>query len=226
MSTYSLLSDLLPELEAYQLEVGSKATVSDFGQWLSRKHQQMPDILPSDGDSPFQPFVGAPQARYMGMPDAGSAIARLVVVLYRYAKRYGKMALEGSPFSSLDEATFMATVINEPGLSKMDLITKNTQEKPLGMQIINRLISNGYLVQRDHPETKRSKALFATEAGMGALFSFLPKMQMIGRIVVADLPAHLQDHLFELLQHLDKFHEPMFNERKVQHLDQVMAALP
>lgn len=177
------------------------------------------------GQAPTEHHSHVGYGRYGGMPDAASAIGRLVIVLGRYAKKYSRLAVADTPFSTIDELTFLAGAMRKPGVSKMELIEMNTQEKPIGMEIIRRLLSLGFLDQGAHPEDKRSQALFCTPAGQQAFFTHLPRMTEIGRMVVGDLNLEQQDQLYDLLQQLDAFHLPVYENRKVDTFDRLLEAM-
>lgn len=168
-------------------------------------------------------YVTDTPTQYGGMPDAASAIGRLVIVLGRYAKRYSKLALTDSPFTSLDEVTFLASIIEKPGMSKMEVILRNTQEKPQGMEVIKRLTAQGLIEIAKSEDKKRKQPLQATAEGQLAFFGFIPTMGQIARLVVGNLNQAEQDQLFALLDKLDAFHHPYYANRQHNTFDELLA---
>ena len=59
-------------------------------------------------------------------------------------------------------------------MTKMELI-KNIQEKPAGIQIINRLLQQGWIEQSDSATDKRSKIIQITPQGLHALDAQMEK---------------------------------------------------
>jgi len=163
--------------------------------------------------------------RYGGMPDAANAIGRLVVVLGRYARKYGRLAVSDTPFSTLDDLTFLAGALQHPGVSKMGLIEMNAQEKPAGMEVIRRLLSLGFIEQGAHPEDGRSQAIFCTAAGQAAFQQFFPRLISIGQMVVGDLTLEQQDVLYQLLHQLDVFHLPIYENRRLDDYEGLLTAV-
>ena len=100
---------------------------------------------------------------------AESVINTLIVHLNRYAKSYSKSAIVGSNFSTQEDFTYLINLKAFGEMSKMDLIKKNVHEKPVGMQIINRLINQGWIEQRNSKTDKRSKVISISETGLQAL---------------------------------------------------------
>ncbi len=168
-------------------------------------------------------YVTDTHTQYGGMPDAASAIGRLVIVLSRYAKRYSKLAITDSPFTSLDEVTFLASILEKPGMSKMEVILRNTQEKPQGMEVIKRLTAHGLIEITRSEDKKRKQPLHITAEGQQAFFSFIPKLGQIARLVVGNLNQAEQDQLFVLLDKLDAFHHPYYINRQHNTFDELLA---
>src|SRR5690554_5295977 len=76
-----------------------------------------------------------------------SVINTLIVHMNRYAKSYSKSAIYDSEFSTQEDFIYLINLKAFGAMTKMELIKKNIQEKPVGMQIINRLIENGWVDQ-------------------------------------------------------------------------------
>ena len=94
-----------------------------------------------------------------------SVINTLLVHLNRYAKTYSKSAIYDSDFSTQEEFIYLINLKAFGAMSKMELIKKNVQDKPTGMQIINRLIAHGWIGQSDSETDGRSKIIKITKKG-------------------------------------------------------------
>lgn len=143
---------------------------------------------------------------------AESVINTLIVHLNRYAKSYSKSAIFGSNFSTQEDFTYLINLKAFGEMSKMDLIKKNVHEKPVGMQIINRLINQGWIEQRNSKIDKRSKVISISEAGLEALGNQMDKIRKATAIVTGNLSQNEKMELIRLLNKLDDFHRQIYNK--------------
>lgn len=141
-----------------------------------------------------------------------SVIATAIVHMNRFGKNYFKSAITGSDFSTQEDAIYLIVLKFNPNISKMDLIKKNVHEKPVGMQIINRLIAKGWIDQTDSEIDKRSKILNINKKGLQALDSVMPKIRQATDTVSGDLTQLEKMELIRLLDKLHTFHQPIYNK--------------
>lgn len=125
---YGLLKDIIDLVEQYELENSktNEITVNGFGRWIACN-------LEENGVEPD--WEGKENGR---SPE--SVINTLIVHMNRYAKSYSKSAIIDSDFSTQEDFIFLINLKAFGEMTKMELIKKNVQEKPAGMQIINRLM--------------------------------------------------------------------------------------
>ena len=97
-------------------------------------------------------------------------------------------------------------------MTKTELIKKNLQDKPVGMQIINRLIGQGWIQQHDSSEDKRSKIISITTKGIEALEDIMEKIRQASQIVTGNLSETEKMELIKLLQKLDRFHQDIYDK--------------
>ena len=152
-----------------------------------------------------------------------SVINTLLVHLNRYAKTYSKSAIYDSDFSTQEEFIYLINLKAFGAMSKMELIKKNVQDKPTGMQIINRLIAHGWIGQSDSDTDGRSKIIKITKKGKTALEQQMKKIRQATKIVAGDLTQLEKMKLIQLLKKLDHFHNPIFlkNYDSAELLDKV-----
>lgn len=141
-----------------------------------------------------------------------SVISTLLVHLNRYAKSYSKSAILDSEFSTQDEFIYLINLKSHGSMSKMQLIQLNVHEKPAGMQIINRLINQGWVGQADSPHDKRSKIIFITQEGIAALEKQMNNIRKATNVVSGNLSEREKFELIRLLQKLDHFHHPIYDQ--------------
>src|SRR5690606_35044808 len=106
-----------------------------------------------------------------------SVINTLIVHMNRYAKSYSKSAIFGSDFSTQEDFIYLINLKALGEMTKMELVKKNVHEKPAGMQIINRLITQGWVKQTASDVDKRSKVLKITDKGIQVLATQMDKIR-------------------------------------------------
>ena len=123
---YKLFKDvvsLLEDFEASRVAKEYKDDINGFKLWISdqvtggKKKLEEPD------------WEGKENGR-----SAESVISTLLVHLNRYAKTYSKAALHDSDFSTQEDFIYLINLKAFGAMTKMELIKKNIQEKPVGMQ--------------------------------------------------------------------------------------------
>lgn len=201
---YKLLRDVTRLLEEFELKASVSAYTRDvkgFQQWIL--HREL-----GEGVSPItEPeWEGKSAGR---SPE--SVISTLLVHLGRYGKMYSKSAIQGSSFSTQEEFIYLINLKAHGAMTKIELIKRNIQEKPAGMQIINRLIRQGWVEQRDSEVDKRSKVILITESGRVALEKQMKKIRQATRIVSGDLGHGEKMKLISLLDKLDRFHQTIYH---------------
>lgn len=141
-----------------------------------------------------------------------SVINTLIVHMNRYAKSYSKSAIFGSDFSTQEDFIYLINLKAFGEMTKMDLIKKNVHEKPVGMQIINRLIAQGWVNQTDSEIDKRSKVLKISNKGFKVLENQMGEIRKATEIVTGDLARNEKMELIRLLNKLNDFHLPIYNK--------------
>jgi DNA-binding MarR family transcriptional regulator len=204
--------DLLQEFETIGKSPSYKDDLDGFKQWVADRVEAEKKVAPEPH------WTGKTTGR---SPE--SVISTLLVHLNRYAKNYSKSAIYGSDFSTQEEFIYLINLRAFGDMAKMELIKKNIHEKPAGMQIINRLIKQGWVSQADSKRDKRSKVINITEAGLLALEQQMPKIRQATNIVAGDLSQAEKMDLIRLLDKLERFHQPIFkrNMSSAELLDSI-----
>lgn len=79
------------------------------------------------------------------------------------------------------------------------------------MQIIKRLITNGWVSEKKSDEDKRSKIISITPKGLTALASVMEKVRDATDIVSGDLSDEEKIELIRILNKLNDFHQPIYD---------------
>ena len=199
---YSLIKDVFDLVQQFEIEnkgVNSfEASIDGFKNWISINNNTIVN----------EPnWEGKENGR-----SAESVINTLLVHLNRYAKSYSKSAISGSDFSTQEDFIYLINLKAFGEMSKMDLIKKNVHEKPVGMQIVNRLIAQNWVNQTASEIDKRSKVLKITSKGLQALENLMDKIRQATSIVTGNLSQNEKMELIRLLHKLDDFHQPIYDK--------------
>lgn len=204
MTNYTLIKDTIKLLESFEsarLTTDNYTNdINGFKQWIA-------------GDAGTH--VPLPEPDWEGKEDGRSAesvINTLIVHMNRYAKTYSKSAIYDSDFSTQEDFIYLINLKAFGAMTKMELIKKNIQDKPVGMQIINRLIKNGWVLQKDSETDKRSKIIQITAEGLTALQQQMGKIRRATELVTGNLTRSEKMELIRLLKKLEDFHHRIFSQ--------------
>lgn len=199
---YQLIKDVIDLIEKFETVIDSKMysnNIEGFKHWIY-------DIEKENHQEVKEPYwEGKEKGR---SPE--SVINTLVVHMNKFAKTYSKSAIHNSDFSTQEDFIYLINLKAFGAMTKTDLIKKNIQEKPVGMQIINRLIKQGWVQQLDSLTDKRSKIISITEKGSLALDQNMQKIRQATEIVTGNLTQAEKMQLIVLLQKLEDFHHIIY----------------
>lgn len=206
---YKLVKDLVEMVERFASESrGGQMNLASFSTWLSEID---PSHYPSSGSAtPDLTWEGKENGR---SPE--SIINTLLVHMYRYARLYGKAVIANSPFTTSDEFIYLINLKFAGKMSKTALIKRNIHEKPTGVQIINRLIKNGWATQSGDPKDKRNKIISITDSGNEVLEHHMQDIRRASKVVTGNLTHEEQMQLIGLLLKLEDFHNEAYLNDKI-----------
>lgn len=195
---YNLITDLVSLVKIYEEESSeTQQDVQLFVQWLERRES---NSLKSPESAPQ--WKGKDQGR-----SSDSVINTTLVHLYRYAKLHAKAAIANSDFSTPDDFIYLISLVSFGSMTKTGLIKLNVHEKSAGMQIVNRLISSGFVEQSHTADDKRNRLIEITEKGRVHLAACMPAIKEASKKVTAPLSEQEKLELIRLLTKLEDHHE-------------------
>ncbi|RYG51364.1 MAG: MarR family transcriptional regulator [Chitinophagaceae bacterium] len=196
---YKLLKEVVDLVACFERENGSARYSSDingFRKWMNE----------GVSASPSEPeWEGKLNGR-----SAESIIATQFVHMNHYARSYFRSVIHGTEFSTPEEVIYLIVLRFNAPITKMELIKKNVHDKPVGMQIINRLIAKGWVAQKGSEQDRRSKVISPTEAGIEALDKLMAKVRQATSIVSGELSQQEKLELVGLLNKLNDFHHSIY----------------
>ncbi|MGH1517019.1 MarR family winged helix-turn-helix transcriptional regulator [Chryseobacterium sp. JK1] len=201
---FALIKEFMTLLEEFESDNKTSSnsyppTIEGFKLWVSGGEK-----VKSVPDEPY--WEGKENGR-----TAESAISTLIVHLNRYAKTYSKSAIVNSEFSTQEDFIYLINLKAFGEMTKMALIKKNIQDKPVGMLIITRLLRQGLIEQTDSNNDKRSKLIRISEIGLIVLEKQMEKIRHATNIVAGNLTHKEKMDLIRILNKLDAFHYPIFS---------------
>ncbi len=199
---YKLIEEVLQLIKNFDTSIDSKYYSKDlagFKSWIFESEKKKVAEEPD--------WEGKENGR---TPE--SIINTLIVHMNRYAKTYSKSAICNSRFATQEDFIYLINLKAYGAMTKTDLIKKNIHEKPVGMQIINRLIKKGWIEQNGSLEDRRSKIVLITPDGISVLDQSMKKIKQATEIVTGNLSYAEKIELIKLLQKLENFHKPIFAE--------------
>ncbi|QIH32642.1 MarR family transcriptional regulator [Sphingobacterium sp. DR205] len=199
---YQLLKEVLVLIEKFEEENSTinmySNQVEGFKEWIAQQAVQ-PVVEPT--------WEGKEKGR---SPE--SVISTLIVHMNRFAKNYSKAAIWGSDFSTQEEFIYLITLKSFGEMTKMELIKRNIHEKPVGIAIVNRLIKQGWIAQKDSQQDRRSKLINITEKGLQVLEGQMQNIRHATQIVSGDLNHLEKMELIRLLNKLSDFHQAIYEK--------------
>jgi DNA-binding MarR family transcriptional regulator len=221
MKSYHLLKELLEKLEEYDasLTENDSSNLSGFTSYLVTndvKHFET-DALDAGDKSSKERDERLALENTPG--SINTSISQFIIFMNRYVKQYTKKALKDSEIKTMDEFSYLSTLLTFGQLSKIDLINRNKQEKTTGMETIKRLLNSNLVVQSDNPMDKRSQLLALTEKGTGVLYGVFENMHVVGKIIPGNLSDLEKVQLAHLLKKLDVYHNDIFTNRMGEDLE-------
>lgn len=217
MKTVEILKELLNQLERYRDTVEQEDAMSmdgflEFMKPDSRIEDFKSQLVSEDSNGILK------HEKKIDI-DIERILAQHLILLNRYIKFYSKTAFQDSKIKSLEEFSFMMTVVQMPNISKSELIKRNIIEKSSGIEIINRLIKNGLLLQTHNPNDLRSQIIQITDLGKMELYKIFNNMNTLGHIATAPLNNWEKQQLAKSLKKLDDFHYSNYCNKELKELE-------
>jgi DNA-binding MarR family transcriptional regulator len=200
---YFLIREILDKLEAFERE-GKSNDLRSFSFWL---YSQFQDSPPGETTSLNHNLDGQ--------------LINLISILNSHIKRYTKAVLKDSPLVSLNDFSFLASLVEEGSMRKTDLIARNYSELSPGIEVIKRLLRNGLIEDFDNPEDGRSKQVRLTREGRKLYESMLDDMNRAARIMAGDLSEQEKLGLLALTHKLLAFHQPIWDQARGSDLEAI-----
>lgn len=145
--------------------------LSAFGRWLERAGQ-LHQIDEHDGVAEKETMIGM----------------YLVSLNNLTRSRFNRLVNE-LPLSSIMDYQFLVLLRSHGRQTKSELIAINHMEMSSGIEVIRRLIRNGWITEAPNPHDRRSKHVAITDAGRALVDQLQPQVDTFYRSLCTDLDA-------------------------------------
>lgn len=195
---YGLLSEVIGLMEIYEKESANNSQDGRlFAAWLTAYYKK--NSHPSNSEPEWT-------GKFNGR-SADSVINTSLVHLYRYAMLNAKAAIANTSFVTPDDFIFLICLVSSGSMTKSALIKLNVHVKSSGMQIVNRLIANGWVEQEAMESDKRNRMIHITPKGTEVLNESMQNIKKASSDVTEPLSHDEKMDLIRLLTKLESFHE-------------------
>ncbi len=151
-----------------------------------------------------------------------SEISILITLMSRYAKGYIKKALQNSLLNTVDEFSFLITLMTYESLTKTEITNKIVMEKTSGVEVIKRLLGQELIKEFANEKDKRSVRVAITPKGKNEILNVLPEMNSVSKIVIGNLNNVEINTLSFLLKKLDFYHNDIFMNKRSWSLNEIL----
>ena len=193
MKSYSHLKSLIDWAEKYENQLSDEQEWNDkdFASWLAVE-------INANKNAEVEPKKPQPS---LAMP---------VYFMYKYALFYSRKIFKNAQIYSLDDFSFLASLLPDKKLKKTDVIRKNIAEKSSGNEVLKRLLKQKLIKETNNPSDKRSKLLEITPDGFKEINAVRTQIYKMGALVDGDLSEEEKSIMHTMLSKLHKFHNPLF----------------
>lgn len=206
------MSTLVELIQHWEIFIGEQpdGTIDSFAIWIISqggntdeavpvKSVATPDEPVFHGDDPeFDKYAGTQKTSMQG--------AYLIGRMNQYVTYYTKPMMKKHGLHSLDDFGYLQNIRYFTNITKTRACELMLQEITTGVDIIKRLINNGFIVEKVNKDDKREKLLQLSPKGEQVLneiyFEFLKLPDTLGSLSETD-----RQTLLLWLQQLDVFHD-------------------
>lgn len=212
--SYPLLHELLDLVERYEEFRGNaEQSMSNFLRFADQTLEQ-------------QTSSEEPKAGMRGHAYLNAMIARDISFVYRYMRYFVRKAIKDTPLQTIDEYSYLITLMAKGEMTKTELNNYNVIEKTSGSEIIRRLLKSGLISQTRNLQDRRSLLLSITPKGREVVKELLPRMQQSSDLLLRDLSWDQKIFLHSLHEQLYESNHSLFLTERDSDLAKLVEKVP
>ncbi|RCH54664.1 hypothetical protein DJ568_12660 [Mucilaginibacter hurinus] len=169
--------------------------------------------------------TGALASEHIKGNDPQSTDNRFMKVIARLHLSYNvylRIALKDTPLAAIEKFSFLAAlnVIGES--NKTQVINYAMMEMSTGSDILNRLIKDQFITQRNDPGDKRSKLIKITEKGFEVLQQCFERTAMVRSVLLEGLTEDEEKICVQILYPIQEKHTKLAVENKNKTIEEIL----
>ena len=212
--SYPLLHELLDLVERYEEFRGNaEQSMSNFLRFADQTLEQ-------------QTSYEEPKAGMRGHAYLNAMIARDISFVYRYMRYFVRKAIKDTPLQTIDEYSYLITLMAKGEMTKTELNNYNVVEKTSGSEIIRRLLKGGLISQTRNLQDRRSLLLSITPKGREVVKELLARMQQSSDLLLRDLSWDQKIFLHSLHEQLYESNHSLFLTERDSDLAKLVEKVP
>lgn len=186
----------------------AKELLGHLDSFLKQKENQT-----ADSENPVYEFcrwmVNSSVINETGEDHAGTGMTDILIGMYlanlaNLLKKEQNRFVSETPFSSFMDFQFLFLLNEHSEMTKSQLISANNMEMSSGIEVINRLKRSGWIQEKQNPEDRRSKLIYASEQGKAILAQYSDSGMEIYKSYSADLGETEKSEVLNALELLSK----------------------
>ncbi|MBN2662073.1 MAG: winged helix-turn-helix transcriptional regulator [Bacteroidales bacterium] len=199
MSNYKILVEIINHLDDFEkADIGSDTEA--FVLYLKDRVFNSPKVI-----NKIKPdFLDKKNQDYKNFEEV--EFSTLLTNLYRFAKHYLKKALKDTSLNSIDEFSFLATLVKEKSLLKSELINRHLLEISTGSEVLRRLIKHNLIEEYKDPDDGRAKRVKLSALGYEQIILAFSEMYKVAQIIKGNLFDDELKEVLVIMKKLSFFH--------------------
>jgi len=190
------------------IEEHPQGGVREFASWLLTNT----DPLPKASVRPeAEPVLKSGMRLSEAFPESADFLSWFFMGrLIRYVKFYTKAMMTAQGMANPDEFLFLSLVNEMEQPTKKEVCVAHASELTTGMDILRRLLKQGFIEEFADERDGRSKRLVITPKGQGVIQAIHEELLLLQPKVLADLDEPDRKSLLRILQYLNNYHFPYY----------------
>jgi len=154
-------------------------------------------------------------------PRADIVLTKLIDRISRLHMIYVQLALKEMKISHFEEFSLLSAIANLETPRKTEVIYHTINELSTGLALLSGMKKQGYIIERDDPEDKRSKRLQLTTKGQKVLQACYERFSKIPELLFDGVPKEDVELCIQLLKNVDIKYSQLWQMHKRGTFDEV-----
>jgi len=224
--SYSEIKKLIDLWEEYEQDT-EKRSIHHFAEWILVQDKKSYNTS-QQRKIPSAPLLFPEYAKYLQNQSQKSKILDIIARISRFHDFYFRKFLNDLPINTRLEYHFLYSVDVLGQVRKTDVIHLQLVEFTTGMDIIKRLINQGFLEELPNASDKRTRLLAITENGKTLLKNATKKINEEIEMFLSSIDENKWKKIIPVLEEIHDFHNEVYlkyNDKTDAELINLVASL-